>query len=42
MYTSDGLRLSGNGAVFFDELSAAVDIGMSSITNIGGVKRYFS
>ena len=35
MYMRDGLNLSGKGAaVFVDELSAAVDSGMGSITNI--------
>ena len=35
MYMKDGLHLSGKGAaVFADELSAAVDSGMGSITNI--------
>ena len=35
MYIRDGLHLSGKGAaVFADELSAAVDSGMVSITNI--------
>ena len=35
MYMNDGLHLSGKGAaVFVDELSAAVDSGMGSITNI--------
>ena len=35
MYMKDGLHLSGKGAaVFADELSAAVDSGIDSITNI--------
>ena len=35
MYTKDGLHLSGKGQQYFaDELSAAVDSGMGSITNI--------
>ena len=35
MYTRDRLHLSRKGAAMFaDELSAAVDSGMSSITNI--------
>ena len=35
MFMRDGLHLSGKGAaVFADELSAAVDGGMGSITNI--------
>ena len=35
----DGLRLSGKGAaVFADELSAAVDSGMGTMTNIFGSK----
>ena len=39
MYMRDGLHLSGKGvAVFVDELSAAVDSGMGSITNIFGSK----
>lgn len=37
MYTRDRLHLSRKGAAMFaDELSAAVDSGMSSITNIFG------
>ena len=37
MYMRDGLHLTGKGAaVFADELSAAVDSGMGSITNIFG------
>ena len=39
MYMKDGLHLSGKGAaVFADELSAAVDSGMCSITDIFGSK----
>ena len=39
MYMKDGLHLSGKGAaVFAGELSAAVDSGMGSITNISGSK----
>ena len=39
MYMKDGLHLSGKGAaVFADGLSAAVDSGMGSITNIFGSK----
>ena len=39
MYTTDGLHLSGNGAaVFADELSAAVENAMGSITHIFGSK----
>ena len=39
MYVKDGLHLSGNGAaVFADKLSAAVDSGMGTITNIFGSK----
>ena len=35
MYMRDGFHISGKGAaVFADELSAAVDIGVGSITNI--------
>ena len=35
MYMKDGLHLSGKGAaVFADELSAAVNSGKGSITNI--------
>ena len=37
MYMKDGLHISGKGAaVFADELSAAVDNGMGSITNSFG------
>ena len=39
MCMRDGLHLSGKGAaVFAEELSAAVDSGMGSITNIFGSK----
>ena len=39
MYMKGGLHLSGKGAaVFADNLSAAVDSGMYSITNIFGSK----
>ena len=39
MYMRDGLYLSRKGsAVFADELTAAVDSGMGSITNIFGSK----
>ena len=39
MYMKDGLHLSGKGAaVFVNELSAAVDSGMGSITTIFGSK----
>ena len=39
MYMKDGLHLSGKGsAVFVDELSAAVDSCMGSITTIFGSK----
>ena len=39
MYMKDGFHLSGKGtAVFADDLSAAVDSGMGSITNIYGSK----
>ena len=39
MDKKDGLHLSGEGpAVFEDELSAAVDSGMGSITNTFGSK----
>ena len=35
MYMKDGLHLSGKrAALFADELSAAVDSGMGTITNI--------
>ena len=43
MYTKDGLHLSGKGAaVFADGLTAAVDSGMCSITNIFGSKHYLN
>ena len=43
MYMKDGLHLSGKGsAVFADELSAAVDSGMGSITNIFCSKHYLN
>ena len=39
MYMKDGLHISGNwAAVFADGLTAAVDSGMGSITNIFGSK----
>ena len=39
MYMKDGFHLSGKvTAVFADDLSAAVDSGMGSITNIYGSK----
>ena len=39
MYMKDGLHLSGKGAaVFSDKLSAAVDSGMGTMTNIFGSK----
>ena len=39
MYMRDGLHLCDMGAaVFADELSAAVDSGMGSVTNIFGSK----
>ena len=39
MYMKDGFHLSGKGAaVFADDLSAAVDSGMGSITHIYGSK----
>ena len=39
MHMKDGLHLSGKGAaVFADELSAAVDSGMGTMTNIFGGK----
>ena len=42
MYMREGLQQSGKGAaVFADELSAAVDSGMGSITNIFGSKTLF-
>ena len=43
MYMKDGLHLSGKGAaVFADGLTAAVDSGMGSITNIFGSKHYLN
>ena len=43
MYMKDGLHLSGKGAaVFADGLSAAVDSGMGSISNIFGSKHYLN
>ena len=40
MYMKDGLHLSGKGAaVFADELSAAVDSGIGTMTNIFGSKQ---
>ena len=43
MYMKDGLHLSGNGAaVFADELSAALDSGMGTMTNIFGSKHCFN
>ena len=39
MYMKDGLHLSGKGA---DGLTAAVDSGMGSITNIFGSKHYLN
>ena len=43
MYTRNGLHLSVEGAaVFVDELLAAVDSGMGSITNIFGSKHYLN
>ena len=43
MYMKDGLHLSGKGpAVFAGGLSAAVDSGMGSITNIFGSKHYLN
>ena len=43
MYMKDGLHLSGKGAaVFVDGLSAAVDSGMGSITNMFGSKHYLN
>ena len=42
-YMKDGLHLSGKGAaVFADGLSAAVDSGMGSISNIFGSKHYLN
>ena len=43
MYMKDGLHLSGKGAaVFADGLTAPVDSGMGSITNIFGSKQYLN
>ena len=43
MYMKDGLHLSGKGAaVFADGLSATVDSGMGSISNIFGSKHYLN
>ena len=43
MYMKDGLHLSGKGAaVFADGLTAAVDSGMGSITNIVGSLHYLN
>ena len=43
MYMKDGLHLSGKGAaIFVDGLSAAVDSGMGSISNIFGSKHYLN
>ena len=43
MYMKDGLHLSGKGAaVFADGLTAAVDSGMGSITNIFGSQHYLN
>ena len=43
MYMKDGLHLSGKGAeVFADGLTAAVDSGIGSITNIFGSKHYLN
>ena len=43
MYMKDGLHLNGKGAaVFADGLTAAVDSGMGSITNIFGSKHYLN
>ena len=43
MYMKDGLHLSGKeAAVFADALTAAVDSGMGSITNIFGSKHYLN
>ena len=43
MYMKDGLHLSGKGAaVFADGLSAAVDIGMGSISTIFGSQHYLN
>ena len=43
VYMKDGFHLSGKGpAVFADGLTAAVDSGMSSITNIFDSKHYLN
>ena len=43
IYMKDGLHLRGKGAaVFADGLSAAVDSGMGSISNIFGSKHYLN
>ena len=43
MYMKDGFHLSGKvAAVFADELSAAVDSGLGSLTNIFGSKHYLN
>ena len=43
LYMKDGLHLSGKGAaVFADGLTAAVDSGMGSISNIFGSKHYLN
>ena len=43
MYMKDGLHLNGKGAaVFAGGLSAAIDSGMGSISNIFGSKHYLN
>ena len=43
MYMKDRLHLSGNGAaVLVDGLTAAVDCGMGSITNIFSSQHYLN
>ena len=43
MYMKDGFHLSGKGAaVFADGLTAAVDSGMGSLTNMFGSKHYLN
>ena len=43
MYMKVGLHLSGKGAtVFADELSAAVDSGMGTMTTIFGSKHWLN
>ena len=43
MYMKNGFHLGGKGAaVFVDGLSAAVDSGMGSISNIFGSKHYLN